>query len=103
VIPVADATSICSLVDGIIMVLRIRRGVILSAQKAKERLDLVQGNLMGIIVNGMDQNSYYNEYGTYYRGAYYGSNYFRFTYPHHYSSKYAEYSDSGNYAPSKKA
>jgi capsular exopolysaccharide synthesis family protein len=89
VIPVADATSLSSVVDGIIMVLRIRRGVILSAHKAKERLDLVQGNLMGVIVNGMDENLYYNEYGTYYRGAYY----YGYQYARSYDREYSDYSD----------
>nr|MCU0709801.1 polysaccharide biosynthesis tyrosine autokinase [Pirellula sp.] len=89
VIPVADATSLSALVDGIILVLRIRRGVILSAHKAKERLDLVQGNLMGVIVNGMDENLYYNEYGTYYRGAYY----YGYQYARSYDREYSDYSD----------
>ncbi len=89
IIPVADAASLASVVDGIIMILRIRRGVILSAHKAKERLDMVNGNLMGVIVNGMDENLYYNEYGTYYRGAYYsGTNYSKY-----YDRQYSDYSD----------
>lgn len=89
VIPVADATSICSLVDGIIMVLRIRRGVVLSAHKAKSRLSMVNGNLIGVIVNGMDENLYYNEYGTYYRGSYYHGH----SYKKYYDKKYSDYSD----------
>jgi succinoglycan biosynthesis transport protein ExoP len=92
-LPVADSTSICSAADGIIMVLRIRRGVIVSAQKAKERLDLVHGNLLGVIVNGMDQNLYYNEYGAYYRGAYYGSNLYGYGYSNYDQQRYASYSD----------
>jgi capsular exopolysaccharide synthesis family protein len=89
VIPVADATSICGLVDGIVMVLRIRRGVVLSAHKAKSRLNMVNGNLIGVIVNGMDENLYYNEYGTYYRGAYYHGH----SYKNYYDKKYSDYSD----------
>lgn len=89
VIPVADATSICGLVDGIIMVLRIRRGVVLSAHKAKSRLSMVNGNLIGVIVNGMDENLYYNEYGTYYRGAYHNG----YSYRKYYDKKYSDYSD----------
>ncbi|MBM3965031.1 MAG: polysaccharide biosynthesis tyrosine autokinase, partial [Planctomycetes bacterium] len=89
VIPVADATSLSSVVDGIVLVLRIRRGVILSARKAKERLDMVQANLMGVIVNGMDENIYYNEYGTYYRGAYYSG----YSYGRYYDRQYSDYSD----------
>jgi capsular exopolysaccharide synthesis family protein len=89
VIPVADATSIAGVVDGIIMVLRIRRGVVLSAHKAKSRLSMVHGNLIGVIVNGMDENLYYNEYGTYYRGAYYHG----YNYGKYYDKKYSDYSD----------
>jgi polysaccharide biosynthesis transport protein len=89
VIPVADTTALASLVDGIVMVLRIRRGVVLSAHKAKSRLDMVQANLMGVIVNGMDENLYYNEYGTYYRGAYY----YGYSYGRYYDRQYSDYSD----------
>ena len=89
VIPVADATSLSSVVDGIILVLRIRRGVMLTARKTKERLDMVHANLMGVIVNGVDENSYYNEYGTYYRGAYYGG----YNYGKYYEKQYSHYSD----------
>jgi capsular exopolysaccharide synthesis family protein len=71
VLPVADATAIASRVDGIFLILRIRRGVMLASRKAKEQLDMVHGNVLGVIVNGMDENVYYNEYGYYYRGAYY--------------------------------
>jgi len=71
VLPVADATAMASHVDGIFLILRIRRGVMLASRKAKEQLDMVHGNVLGVIVNGMDENVYYNEYGYYYRGAYY--------------------------------
>jgi Mrp family chromosome partitioning ATPase len=71
------------------MVLRIRRGVVLSAHKAKSRLARVHGNLIGVIVNGMDENLYYNEYGTYYRGAYYHG----YNYGKYYDKKYSDYSD----------
>jgi capsular exopolysaccharide synthesis family protein len=71
ILPVADSTSLATVVDGIFLVLRIRKGVMLAAHKAKERLDMVQGKVMGVIVNGMDENVYYSEYGMYYRGAYY--------------------------------
>lgn len=83
VLPVADATSLSSVVDGIFMVLRIRRGVMLAAIKSKERLNMVNANVIGVIVNGMDENVYYNEYGMYYRGNYYGG-----------KSKYYDYQNS---------
>lgn len=83
ILPVADSTSLSSVVDGVFLVLRIRKGVMIAARKAKERLDMVQANVMGVVVNGMDENLFYNEYGTYYRGAYY--------------SGYEKYYNSQNY------
>ncbi|MCY2979839.1 MAG: polysaccharide biosynthesis tyrosine autokinase [Planctomycetota bacterium] len=71
ILPVADSTSLSSVVDGIFLVIRIRKGVMIAASKAKERLDMVQAKILGVIVNGMDENVYYSEYGMYYRGAYY--------------------------------
>jgi Mrp family chromosome partitioning ATPase len=62
---------------------------VLSAHKAKSRLSMVNGNLIGVIVNGMDENLYYNEYGTYYRGAYYHG----YSYKKYYDKKYSDYSD----------
>ena len=76
VLPVADPATIASFVDGVYMVTRIRKGVKLSSQKAKETLDRVGANWMGIIVNGLDENPHYSEYGyqygsySYYGGAY---------------------------------
>ena len=76
VLPVADPATITSFVDGVYMVTRIRKGVKISAQKAKESLDRVGASWMGIIVNGLDENPHYSEYGyqygsySYYGGAY---------------------------------
>ena len=64
-LPVADATSLSTQVDGVILVFRIRKGIVLASQKARELLDLVHARILGIIVNGVDQNPYYNEYGGY--------------------------------------
>ncbi len=64
-LPVADATSISTQVDGVILVFRIRKGIVLASQKARELLDLVHARMLGIIVNGVDKNPYYNEYGGY--------------------------------------
>jgi capsular exopolysaccharide synthesis family protein len=65
-LPVADATAMSTEVDGVYLVLRIRKGVKVSARSAKERLDQVNANVLGVIVNGMDQNPHYSEYGYYY-------------------------------------
>ena len=59
--------------------MRIRKGVRVSATSAKEKLDQVNANVMGVIVNGMDQNPHYSEYGYYY---------------YTYSSEYGRYYDS---------
>jgi capsular exopolysaccharide synthesis family protein len=76
VLPVADPATIASFADGVYMVTRIRKGVKLSAQKAKESLDRVGATWMGIIVNGIDENPHYSEYGYQYGGySYYGGAY----------------------------
>ena len=73
VLPVSDPASIASIVDGVYMVTRIRKGVKLTAQKAKETLDAVGANWIGIIVNGLDENPHYSEYGYQYGNySYYG-------------------------------
>ena len=64
-LPVADAASISAHVDGVILVLRIRRGVMVASQRAKEQLELVNARILGVIVNGLDQNPYYSDYGYY--------------------------------------
>ena len=73
VLPVADPATIASLVDAVYLVTRIRKGVKLTAQKAKETLDRVGANWMGVIVNGIDENPHYSEYGYQYGSySYYG-------------------------------
>ncbi len=79
VLPVSDPVTIASLVDGVYMVTRIRKGVKLTAQKAKDTLDTVNANWLGIIVNGIDENPHYSEYGYQYGNySYYGGMYGRY-------------------------
>jgi len=73
VLPVSDPTSIATLVDGIYLVFRIRRGVKITASRAKECLSQVNARLMGVIVNGLDENPHYNDYGGYYQHSGYGT------------------------------
>ncbi len=78
VLPVADPATIAGIVDGVYLIVRIRKGVKLTTQKAKENLDRVDPNWMGIIVNGLDENPHYNEYNSNpyyanYHGRYYDS------------------------------
>ena len=64
------------LVDGVYMVTRIRKGIRLTSQRAKETLDRVGTHWMGIIINGLDENPYYSEYGYQYGAySYYGGIY----------------------------
>jgi capsular exopolysaccharide synthesis family protein len=67
VIPVADPVSIASLVDGVYLVFRIRRGVKITASRAKDSLSQVNARLLGVVVNGLDENPHYNDYGGYYQ------------------------------------
>ena len=79
VLPVSDPATISSLVDGVYLVTRIRKGVKLTTQKAKETLDRVGANWMGVIVNGLDENPHYSEYGYQYGSySYYGGIYGRY-------------------------
>jgi len=79
VLPVSDPATIASIVDGVYLVTRIRKGVKLTSQKAKETLDRVGANWMGVIVNGVDENPHYSEYGYQYGNySYYGGVYGRY-------------------------
>ena len=79
VLPVSDPATIASIVDGVYLVTRIRKGVKLTSQKAKETLDRVGANWMGVIVNGVDENPHYSEYGYQYGNySYYGGMYGRY-------------------------
>ncbi|HMO15727.1 MAG TPA: polysaccharide biosynthesis tyrosine autokinase [Pirellulaceae bacterium] len=65
VIPVADPATMATLVDGLYMVFRIRRGVKIAAERARETLSRVHARLLGVIVNGLDENPHYNDYAGY--------------------------------------
>lgn len=76
VLPVSDPATIASVVDGVYMVTRIRKGIRLTSQRAKETLDRVGTHWMGIIINGLDENPHYSEYGYQYGAySYYGGIY----------------------------
>lgn len=79
VLPVSDPASIASYVDGVYMVTRIRKGVKVTMSKAKETLDRVNVRWLGVIINGLDQNPHYSEYGYQYGNySYYGGRYGRY-------------------------
>ncbi len=61
VMPVADPCVLGSLVDGILLVVRIRKGVKVTSQKSRESLTRAGGKLVGVLVNGVDENPHYCE------------------------------------------
>jgi len=61
--PVADASVISKMVDAVYLVLRIRKGGRVSATTAVESLLQVEADLKGIIVNDLDENPHYSDYG----------------------------------------
>lgn len=80
---VTDPTAVAARADGVILALRIKKNVKLSASRAKEVLDSVGAKIMGIVVNGagMVQGNYSttaaygNGYGSGYAGNYYSYGY----------------------------
>ena len=63
--PVADSSALASMCDGVYMIIRIRRGGVVAASRARDQLDLVNAKLLGIIVNGLDNNPHYYDHGYY--------------------------------------
>ncbi len=92
-LPVADATSLSTQVDGVLLVFRIRKGVVLASTKARELLDLVHARTLGVIVNGVDQNPYYSEYGGY---GYTGYNSYGYGADAYYERQVKEYAESSS-------
>ena len=79
VLPVSDPASIAGFVDGVYMVSRIRKGVKVTMTRAKESLDRVNVRWLGVIINGLDRNPHYSEYGYQYGNySYYGGRYGRY-------------------------
>lgn len=78
VLAVTDPSAVAAQVDGVLMVLRIRRGVQVAARRAREMLANVDANVLGVVVNAVDPKSGYGEYGSYgygYGGYGYGYGY----------------------------
>ncbi len=71
---VTDPCAVAARVDGVLLTLRIRKGVQAVATRAMEMLQAVNGNVLGTIVNGIDDHGFqeiaghFGRYGTY--GAY---------------------------------
>lgn len=88
ILPVADATALSTMCDMVFLVLRIRRGVELASMKAIEILRMVDGNVLGVIVNGVDKKSYYSDYGKYGYNGYGGYRYYASRYYEKDNAKY---------------
>ena len=53
-LPVTDPSVVAAQVDGVLLALRVRRGVRVAAQRAVERLRSVQAKVLGVVVNGWE-------------------------------------------------
>ncbi len=74
--------------DMVFLVLKIRRGVELASTKATEILRMVDGNVLGVIVNGLEKRSYYSDYGKYGYSEYGGYKYYASRYYEKDNEKY---------------
>lgn len=76
VLAVSDPSIISTVVDGVVMMLKIRKGVRQTSRKAKEILEDVDANLIGVVVNGVTgrRTNYGYNYGYGYGYGYTGSN-----------------------------
>lgn len=96
VLPVADSLSLASRCDGVLLVMKIRKGVVLSSQKACESLRSVNANLLGVIVNQVERQSHYSDYGKYGYNGYGGYAYYAGRYYGKQNEKYYESEKTGN-------
>ncbi|MFN9911983.1 MAG: hypothetical protein ACK53L_05345, partial [Pirellulaceae bacterium] len=76
VLPVADAMTLATRCDGVMLVIKIRKGVVLSSEKAVESLRQVDANLLGVVVNQVERQTHYSEYGRYGYSGYGGYSYY---------------------------
>jgi Mrp family chromosome partitioning ATPase len=70
----ADAPVLCSLVDGVVLVLAAEVATKPAVMRAIEQVQNVGGKLLGVVLNkvNLERNSYYYSqyYGEYYRNYY---------------------------------
>jgi polysaccharide biosynthesis transport protein len=103
ILAVTDPLTVAARVDGVILAIRIANGIQFSSKRAKEALDRVGANILGVVVNGFAANSAFargvaKDYG--YSGSYgygYRSGYGYSRNP--YSEPYSERSDSSRAIP----
>ena len=80
VLPVADAATLASMVDGVLLVVQAGNTTVGAAQLALEALRKVGANVIGVVLNGVP-------FG---RGRYAGSYYYHYYYYYYHSSYYGE-------------
>ena len=56
-LPVTDPSVVAAQVDGVLLTVRVRRGVRVAAQRAVERLRSVNAKVLGVVVNGWEGNA----------------------------------------------
>ncbi|MDG2186163.1 MAG: polysaccharide biosynthesis tyrosine autokinase [Mariniblastus sp.] len=97
---VTDPCPIAARVDGVILTLRIKKNVRISAERASEILRNLGANIIGLVVNGVGAQSGYGSQYTY--GAYragYAYNGYGYGYGYGYGSKYYDEQKTGNREP----
>jgi capsular exopolysaccharide synthesis family protein len=101
VLAVTDPTAVAPRVDGVLLVMRLTRNARSASKRAREVLDSIGANVLGVIINGVGQGDRYGYgygrygYGKYSYGYQYGSGY-GYGYGYQYGGKY-EYSDKKYY------
>ncbi len=97
---VTDPCPIAARVDGVILTLRIKKNVRISAERASEILRNLGANIIGLVVNGVGAQSGYGSQYTY--GAYragYAYNGYGYGYGYGYGAKYYDEQKTGNQEP----
>ena len=87
---VTDPSNIAPRVDGVILVIRIRKVVRPMALRASRILETLGANVLGVVVNGVGSREAYGYGSKYYRSrsSYYGGDYYRSGYGYSYGNSY---------------
>lgn len=100
---VTDPSNVAPRVDGVILVVRVRKNVKPLAAQAARMLETLEANVLGVVVNGVGSREArgYGKYGAvdgyYNRGSYYKYGYgYSYGYSYNYGNKYNEYYEEGS-------
>ena len=87
---VTDPSNVAPRVDGVILVIRIRKVVRPMALRASRILETLGANVLGVVVNGVGSREAYGYGSKYYRSrsSYYGGDYYRSGYGYSYGNSY---------------